>query len=1399
MSTGVEEADELAVAIIGMACRFPGAPDVGAFWRNLRSGTESIRVFSDAELAAAGVDPQLAADPKYVRAGGALDGIDLFDAGFFGISARDAEILDPQHRLFLECSWEALEHAGYDPERYERSVGVFGGTAMSGYLLKNLIHHDPQGMDGLNILFGNDRDSLATRVAYKLNLRGPCYSLQTFCSTSLVAVHVAAQSLLGRECDMALAGGVSVMIPQTAGYLYAEGGLRSSDGHCRAFDAAADGTPMGSGVGLVVLKRLVDALKDGDTVHAVIKGSAINNDGAGKVSYAAPGVEGQAAVVAQALSAAGVKADSIGYVEAHGSGTRLGDPVEVAALARAFASAKRPPGSCVLGSVKTNVGHLDRAAGVAGLIKAALCLSHREHVPTLHFQRPNPQIDFASTPFAVNTRTRAWESAGPRRAGVSSFGVGGTNAHVVLEEPPAAPSAPSARPVQLLVLSAKSPSALAENARRWATALREGAQPPLADVAFTAQLGRRELPYRCAVACRSAEEAAALLPRVAAQTGAPVERAELPVTFLLPGAGPERMEAVARLREAEPVFRAAFDACREKAGPDAGPAALRFALGCALVRQWEALGVRAESFVGEGAGEYLAAHLAGALPLEEALRLTVKRAQAEASPASAPAFEDLLRSVRAGPELKAPFFSNVTGRWISPAELAAPDYWVRQARAPPVAPEALAALAARAPRAWVEAGPSAAGAQLSGRGQTVVSSLPAGPEGGAQEALLQGLGALWCAGVPVRFSALWKGEKRRRVPLPTYAFERQRFWIDPAAPRAASATAPTTARAKDPADWFYTASWTQRPLLPRPLAKLEGVTLAFCDDGAASRAALEALESGGGERVLVRPGERFARTGSAAFELSPSNPSHYEQLCAELKAQRVAPARIVHAWAASRQDPEEATARGFHSLAWLGRAMARAGWAQDVQLTVVTAGAHEVSGDEPLSPEQALALGPQTVLAQELSNVSSRAVDVDPREWHAPSPALRAALARELLQGEERWVALRGRHRWVSALVPLRLPAEPPAPLRERGVYLITGGLGGIGLALAEGLVRERAATVVLTGRGESPPPEQWPELAKGAPEDPWSGRARRLLALQAQGGRVHVAQVDCADAAGMKALVADAERRFGALHGVIHAAGVTRKDSFKPLPELTPEDCERHFRAKVDGVRALAAALEGRSLDFCLLLSSVSSVLGGLTYASYAAANLYLDLFARAQRARGAGPWTSVGFSDWQTSAAVGQALAQTTLAGMEMSPEEGYEAAKRALASQQPHLLHSTTDLGTRLRQWVERAPASAAPVRRASHPRPQLMTPFAAPSSDAEVAVAELWQELLGVTPVGRHDSFFELGGNSLLGTQLAGRLRQKFGVAVPLRQLFEAKTPADLALVIEELILAELADEPDTPAL
>jgi acyl transferase domain-containing protein len=862
---------DVDIAVIGLAGRFPGAPSVDEFWRRLRNGEELITFFSDEE-----VEREDSGNPELVKACGVLADIEMFDADFFNISPREAQLMDPQQRVFLECCWNALENAGYDADRYEGAIALYAGVGVNTYGLSLF----PTLQDSASLfqaLIASDKDFLATRVSYKLNLSGESVTVQTACSTSLVAVHMACQSLLTGQCDMALAGGVTIGVPQKAGYVYQEGVINSPDGHCRAFDAQAKGTVRGNGAGVVVLKLLSEAVRDGDHVHAVIKGSAVNNDGHRKVGFTAPSVLGQADVITKAQAIAGIEPDTIGYVEAHGTGTFLGDPIEVEALTRAFREGTDRKQFCALGSVKTNIGHLDSAAGIAGLIKAVQVLKHGEIPPSLHFETPNPAIDFQNSPFYVSTSLHEFKRGEtPRRAGVSSFGIGGTNAHVVLEEPPALERVASRRPYQIVTLSARTRDALDSLSEELATYLQDTAGIELADVAYTRNVGRKVFGCKRVVIAREKDDCVERL-RVHALPRSFNEETTTPpqIVMMFPGQGVQLAGAMRELYEHEIVFRRHVDHCAELLhtclGLDlrdllfpalelmddaneqlqqtrlAQPAL--FVAEYALAQLWMSWGVRPNVMIGHSLGEYVAACLSGVLSLGDVLYLVAARGelmqqvkpgrmlavslpepecerflndglslasvngaancvvsgpteaierltamltkeriahrQLQTSRAFHSAMVDPIleqfTAIVATVDRHAPrisYISSLTGRRIEPDQIADPTYWARQMRQTVRFANGLENLRELKRAVFIEVGPGNTLSSLAKRcldGSQVLTSLN---QGGAYSSLLETLGKLWCEGVAIDWAGYYEHEQRQRVPLPTYPFERRRYWID---------------------------------------------------------------------------------------------------------------------------------------------------------------------------------------------------------------------------------------------------------------------------------------------------------------------------------------------------------------------------------------------------------------------------------------------------------------------------------------------------------------------------------------------------------------------------------------------------------------------------------------------
>jgi phthiocerol/phenolphthiocerol synthesis type-I polyketide synthase E len=1523
--TGIE------IAIVGMAGRFPGADDVDALWRNVRDGVESVASFTDAQLRAQGVSQELLDDPAFVKAGTQFKGFDQFDAGFFGYSPREAEYLDPQQRIFLECAWAALEHAGCDAHTWPGKVGVYAGEGPNLYLMRHLLPAfglgDGRGIaDLLGLMSGNSGGSLCTRVAYKLNLRGPAVTVQTACSTSLAAVHTACQALLGYDCDMALAGGVWLNLLQDGGYLYQQGAILSPDGHCRAFDEKAAGTVIGSGAGLVVLKRLDDALRDGDTIHAVVKGSAANNDGADKVGFTAPSVNGQAEVIRAAQLIAGVDAESIGYIEAHGTGTVLGDPIELAALTQAFQAGAGHTSTnyCAVGSVKTNIGHLDAAAGVAGLIKTVMALKHRTLPASLHFERPNPQIDFAASPFYVNAETKPWPAGvTPRRAGVSSFGIGGTNVHVVLEEAPAVPAvtaAPAAQQPaawQVLPLSAQNAAALQQAGQQLGRHLEASADQPLADVAHTLQSGRRPMPLRAAVVADSHAMAAQAL--LSPEGGfeqvlrAPATAPE--VAFLFPGGGTQHANMGAALYRGDPVFRGEVDRCcallndtmgadlRQLIYPAAGAeAAADQSLSCieytqpalfiveyAMARAWMARGVRPAVMLGHSLGEYVAACLAGVFSLEDALRIVAARGRLmQSMPAGAMTAVALTEAelapflaadcdiaaingeqlcVLAGPlqaietaeqqlfarglmprrlhvaiashsamtesivaELQqvvasvarhAPriaFISNVTGLPITAEQAVDPVYWGRHLRSTVRFADGLSALLGTAGRVLLEVGPGETLAGLARQHPLAASAAgiwasQAHPQQQARNArqLASVTGALWCAGVDIDWAACRASEPRRQVPLPSYPFQRQSYWVEAGSFERAAPSADGAA-----ANAFYVPSWTRTEPLraQRSPAPAGTCTLVYGETRSLTDRLISHLHQGADAHpvVWVEQGPAFVEISPRHYAVRPGDRADHAQLLRKVQAELGPVSKVFQLWGvddelASPSPSDEVLERCFFSLLALAQALdsTAAGSERKLALHIVANQMEDVGGLEPLCPEKATLFGLAKVIGQEYPHIDCRVVDV---VLPAAGSDAEAWLVKQLAadpppRGSEPLVAYRGPHRWVKAYEPLALPAHGEGPhqrFRKHGVYLVTGGLGGVGLSVARHLAQAWQAKLVLLGRTPLPERGMWEALAS-APEQPAALRQKllQLIELEALGGEVLVLCADVADAAQMQAATAQARARFGALHGVIHAAGHA---SSGMIGQRTRARVDAVFAPKLRGTQALLAAVRDDALDFVLLCSSISSMAGGLGMSDYAAANAYLDaLAAQAQRSAGC-PVISVNWDAWRD---LGMAAGMVLPEGVGMSGPEGALALERIVnGPAHAQVLISTTDLAQRLGELdsgmlalIENGPLARAGrgthASRRNHPRPALDTPYVAPEGELEAGLADVWQDMLGIAAIGVNDNLFELGGDSLLAIQILARVRKAYEIELHPAAFFKAPTIADLALLVETRLIEEIEKE------
>ncbi|MBT5874282.1 MAG: HAD-IIIC family phosphatase, partial [Candidatus Latescibacteria bacterium] len=1222
---GRTDQEKSGLAIVGMAGGFPGARNVDEFWQNLIDSKESITFLTNEEIIRSGVDPAVLANPNYVKAAPILDDPEMFDASFFGYAPREAQIMDPQHRLFLEWAWQALEHAGYSSDSYDGSIGIYAGASMNTYLLFYHLLVPDFGADFIPGLIANDNNYMTTRASYKLNLGGPGVTVQTACSTSLVAFHMACQSLWNGECDMAMAGGVSVRVPHQNGHMYQEGGIFNADGHVRTFDAKAGGTIIGSGGGVIVLKRLEEAIDDGDCIYAVAKGSAINNDGSAKADYTAPSVNRQSDCIAEAMSNAGVDAESISYIEAHGTGTVLGDPIEIAALTKAFRATTAENGFCAIGSVKTNIGHLDAAAGMASLIKTALALKNKMIPASLNYEEPNPEIDFESSPFYVNDTLREWTSVPqPIRAGVNSLGIGGTNAHVILEEPPQIETGDGpSRPWQLLVLSAKTESALNSATARLASHLRQQPDSILADVAYTLKNGRRVFDHRRVVVAQNVDDAIATLEgadRKRVLTSVQ-KRASRELVFMFPGQGAQYPNMGLELYETEPEYRAHVDYCSEILRPHLGldirdliypPAessatneALRntlitqpalFVVEYALARLWMSWDINPTALIGHSIGEYVAATLAGVFTVEEALGLVATRGRMIAELPGGSMLSVSLTEKEVAPYLEghlslaavnspslcvisgdedavteleqrlsadgrpckrlhtshafhssmmesivAPFteqvrrvslrepglalMSTVTGNWVK-EDMCDPEYWARNLRQTVHFSQGAETLLEDPNLALLEVGPGKTLSTLikqhkSGQNRVAVSSLRNPAEKKSDMAyMLESLGRLWMADVLPSWSSFYTDQRRRRVPLPTYPFERKRYWIEDK-PYQEPLESDTVRRNTDKlpvSDWFYTPSW-KRSAIPVQAREEQDVSgerwLVFLDAYGLGTNIIREVADFDPRVISVAAGASFSQLDDGSYCINPENSDDYSMLIEAILASGEIPNRILHLWSVIPEDGpqvlntddafETAQVNGFYSLLYLTQALGRHRVVESIQIEVVSNGLHDVSGDEHLIPEKTTILAACKVIPQEYPNIACRNIDIVAHD--AISMKENRLADRILLECRASRpcteVAYRGSHRWeqVYDANPISESSVSQSPLKHKGTYLITGGLGNIGYLLAQHLAEFSQARLVLSGRTALPERAEWQGWLESHDEDDVvSDRIRKLSRIESLG-----------------------------------------------------------------------------------------------------------------------------------------------------------------------------------------------------------------------------------------------------------------------------------------------------------
>jgi acyl transferase domain-containing protein/aryl carrier-like protein len=1539
------------IAVVGTGCRFAGgADDPEAFWERLRSGYDAItEVPAERWDAGAYYDPIPATPGKlYSKAGSFVAQVDQFDPQFFGISPREAASMDPQQRLLLEVCWEALEQSGYASERLRGSAtGVFVGVTANDYSALCLQSGDIADLD-IYFASGNPFHTMAGRVSYQLGLQGPTVALDTACSSSLVAVHLACQSLRLGECNLALAGGVNLILSPQGTIATCQARMLAADGRCKTFDAAADGYVRGEGCGVVVLKRLADAQSAGDTILALLLGSAVNHGGASG-GFTVPNGPAQQALLRSALSAARVAPDEVQYVEAHGTGTALGDPIEVGALGAVFGPNRRAGQRLLVGSVKTNLGHLEAAAGIAGLIKVVLALNHEEVPPHLHFRQPNPHIAWAELPIDVAAVRRPWPSVQGRRrvAGVSSFGMSGTNVHVVVgEAPPRARVKPEfERPLHLLRWAAKSDGALQTLAARYAQHLSKDSAVSLADVCFTANTGRLESPpFRAALIAESTVKAVEQLNAFARGVqGMPrtvKPRTKAPkIAFLFSGEGARYVGMGRELYQSSPVFRAALQECDALLrsvleepllgtlyGDSSAPSRLDetsyaqpalFALEYALARLWRSWGVEPSVVLGHGVGEYVAACAAGVMSLADGLKLVairgrlaqtrcqngsmavvfanaervaaacepfapeisiaavnsaehvvisgsgrateqivamlaaegIKTRQLKAARAfHSPLMEPMLDAFAAAAAQvvfgvpQVPLVSNVTGSMLAVAPDAA--YWRRQARETVQFAAGIKTAQEHGCELWIEMGPDATLVELGQQCLPAASGawLPSLGAGRADwDQLLASLAEVYVQGAAVDWVGFDRGYRRQRVRLPTYPFQRRRYWVAQKAPAsviteptavatpvirllqeakvtelAQSLTAAGRLSAAEVAvlprilealvdehqhqaataaleGWLYELRWRAQP--PRqPLVATStngpGMWLLLADRQGLAQALATLLEKRGDRCVLIDAGQAYGRVTADRWQLSPARPDDFTQLFADvIDHGSISLCGVVHLWLLDTPEPgaltdaslDAAVRMACASVASLAQELLQHVAKQPPRLWVVTRDAVP-AGPIPTvrGVAQAPVWGLGKVMALEIPEIWGGLVDLSDLEAREAAQCLFDELS---ASDDEDLAAWRGGERYVARLERCQLRNAPEVRVSAQCSYLITGGLGGLGLEVAEWLARHGARYLVLLGR-------------RGAAR---SAARAAVEKLEAAGTRVMVAQADVADRNAMTQLFSQIANSLPPLRGVVHAAG---NSGNREITAARAEEAEmlEILRPKVLGTWILHELTRALPLDFFLMFSSIASVWGAKGQGHYAAANHFLDSFAHYRRALGLpalslnwGPWAGDGmateeFRAWIRRLGVGS-----------LRPVEALEALGHLLMGDRAQVTVAQVDwqafkpvFGARRRRRLLEAITDETKESHAvqSQEPPALMIKqlaLARPPEERlsliEQAVRDQIARLLGYSSpqsVDDHQSLMELGLDSLMTIELKNWIEKNLAVDMPLACLFDAPSIVELAL-------------------
>ncbi|CAM3219633.1 Polyketide synthase involved in xenocoumacin synthesis [Xenorhabdus nematophila ATCC 19061] len=1456
------------IAIVGMACNFPDATTPQMFWQNLISGKESIRKFTHEELIKNGYKEEEINDPNFVPAKAILKDYKSFDNNVFGYLKDEVDKMDPQCRLLHECCWHALEDAAYVPGETRDRVGLFAGTSFNLPWISNQLKQKLTPAEIFDVVNWSLPESVITRIAYRLGLNGPVMSVHTACSTSLVAIHTACQSILSGDCDLALAGGVSISLPQESGYTYQKGMIRSADGHCRPFDADSGGTVGGNGVGILLLKLLDRALEDNDHIHAIIKGTSVNNDGQRKVGFTAPSIEGQIEVISNAQMLAGVEPEDISYIECHGTATEIGDPIEVTALARVFQHSQH---TCWLGAVKSNIGHLDEAAGIAGIIKTVMSLKNKQFAPTLHYKKPNDKLYLDETPFKVVDRPMEWAvpEGKKRMAGVSSFGIGGTNAHIVLAEADRQENIPDDESPNVFLISAETPEALQNNQQNLLKVLKDSESYRLNDVAYVLQEGRKHLRYRKAFMGSTYQELCSALERA---TTNPIKAkdAEQNIVFMFPGQGAQYTNMALSLYENHSLFRSIVDSGLLLASEYLGESLrdkwfdhgnsdylsqtqyaqptifiIEYALAHCLIDN----GIKPSVLIGYSFGELVAATIADVFTLEDALKFVVRRGQLMQSlptgamlsiplPASEvlslcpehiviaidnkdscvvssdeksiEEFSQILKKKRilttpikskhaahssamaeinkellqilSGFTLSAPktaIMSSVTGKILSETEVKSIQYWAEQAERTVCFVQGIENILNSSKHyVLLEVGVGRDLVNLVRRytlpenAQAIIQLLPEDNKAATQPYLFwSGLGKIWQQGIKIQWDKVRPSSDCKRISLPGYAFDRSIYWPENANflhlfsgnNESVEAGQTPVIKNENMSDWFYQSVWQQDVLKYSKQNKHAKTALLFRLGERSEQSTLyeQGLIKHYHKIIQVNIGAQCELEVGILSTLRALHVEDYENLFKFLNKNEVPIEEIIIDCTGGNLAVNEQLASALY-LIKSHRSFCHVNKLTDITLLVQNA--REVCNEPDIDPRAAAMLAVSTVIRQEFHEVNCRAIDVG-----NPDDCSAEILMREIEAGGNKTVIYRNNRRWTEAFLSYSpFMKDNISCLKKEGVYLLIGGRGFIGHTFSQYLATEYHAHLVISSRSkyEYAGDQQWQSVAEAAAD-------------------LEFVQVDASDRVAMEKLINDMMAKYGCIDGIFYLAGLTDDASFRSISETEMEYIDSHLVSKQKGIMVLEQVLEPVDYDFCLVISSLAPILGGVGFYAYAAASAYLDAFVSQHNRKSPKTWALINWDGWELAEKdkINEKVG-SSLSHLLVTKNEGTSLLEDVLKYQERQaVVISTADINARIAQWS--APSVHDNEAEMQHEdysvRPDLDVEYVVPNSEIEAELVSIWQDFLRIKPIGLKDDFFELGGNSLKAITLLSRIHKNCKIDVSLTHFFKNPTIEDIVML------------------